>query len=496
LRRSLNLTLVLSLLLTSLSPAIAFAAPPARPAAAAGQSGLPARSQSAAARPLETGLGKGLLPSWMAAPAAQELGRGLLPGWYASESRSGLLSPGPGQCPASSGLDLALTIPPYTVSRGNTAGDVYTVTVTNNAAISATEVSLLIDPNVGFYYLGGSATVASSISGALSYADTGTGAPNAAALITVTGDIAAMALNPGETMTFTFRLATDGDAASGQALAVTLRSGDAPVVNCQFTLQNVPTARGNLVVEKAPHIRSAKYGDTLAWTITLRNTSALANVYAAQVSDVFGGGYVATDTSALPTAPITLTANQAISYIVTGTVNSCTQLTNTALAHWSIGNQDGTATTTNPWTSQTDVIFTLEKPNVTLQVTPTTIAVPYCTALSRQVIVTATNSAGPAKGLELLADLDGFTPTNLSAGWSYANGVFTYTGGTPPGSLYNGSPVTLTFDLTGPTACAAGSTSPPTTAASSCRSRKWRCHPTASAPARRCRSRACASISA
>jgi len=489
LSRALNSILILSMLSAMISPAVASAAPVAQPTETTSQPApaaapRPAPEQSGRAARLESAtesVGKNLLPSWMHgvkaetvtalelgtqfAPAwlssarttMQGLGKELLPGWYAAKDQSGLFSPGPGQCPASASLDIQLTPPAYTVSRGNTAGDVYTVTVTNNAALSVTEVSLLIDPNAGFYYLGGSAAVVSSISGTLSYADTGTGAPNANAVVTVTGDITATALNPGETLTFTFRLATDGDAVSGQGLVVTLRSGDSPVVSCKSALQNITTARGNLVVEKSPNIRSAKFGDTLAWTIRLRNTSALANVYGAQVGDLFGGGYIATDVSALPTTPITLTANQSASYVVTGTVNSCNQLTNTASAHWGIGNQDATATITTPWTSQTDVIFTLERPNVTLQVTPATINVPYCTTLSRRVTITATNSAGPAKTLELMADLGAFTPSNLSAGWNYAGGSFIYSGGMPPGTLYSGSPVTLTFDLSGPTACSSGS---------------------------------------
>ena len=133
--------------------------------------------------------GTSLLPGWMSGadtgpatdpdPASQKAtgGVSLLPGWYA-ESASRLpaamagapFAPlGAAQCTPSSSLDLNLTIPPYPVSRGNTAGDVYTVTVKNNGTVSTTEVSLRIDPSAGFYYLGGSATVVSSISGTLTY---------------------------------------------------------------------------------------------------------------------------------------------------------------------------------------------------------------------------------------------------------------------------------------------------------------------------------------
>ena len=360
----------------------------------------------------------------------------------------------PNQCSGAALVEFNLVVPPYPVSRGNVDGDVYTVTVKNKDTLTTTNVALEIDPNAGFYYLGDSATVVSSISGTLTYSDTGTGAPNASARITVTGDITSTTLDAGETMTFTFRLATNADAISAQQLQVKLFSGE---LECGIArVANVKTVRGNLVVQKSPNIRSAWLADRLGWSITLRNTG-LGTVYGAEVTDTFGAGYIDTVLTDLPTAPITLPAGASATYYVTGTVNACNQLTNTVDAWWSIGNQDNTATSVNPATSQVDVRFNLVNPNVTLQAAPSSVTIPFCTSLTQPVVVTATASA-TAKNFKISANLGSFTPSNLSSGWSYAEGVFTFNGGSPAGYIYAGEPVTLTFDLNGATACTSAST--------------------------------------
>ncbi|MCL4829582.1 MAG: hypothetical protein KJZ95_19605, partial [Caldilinea sp.] len=353
------------------------------------------------------------------------------------------------QC-APSGNVMTLTPPPYAISRGNIYGDVYTVTIRNNSSVlTTTNVTLRINPNVGFYYLGESATVESSISGSLTYTDTGVGLPGADAFIAVTGDITATTLDPGEVMTFTFMLATNSDAISAQPLEVMLYSGAQYCAVGQIV--NVQTVRGNLTVQKSPNIRSAWLGDVLDWTITLRNTG-LGTVYHAQVADIFGAGYINSDLSGLPTEPITLEAGASATYYVTGTVNACSQLTNTAQAWWSIGNQDATATITNPASSQVDVRFNLVNPSVSLQVSPNALNIPFCTPMTQTVVITATANEA-AKNVQIVANTQGFNVANVSAGWSYTNGVFTYVGGTPVGVMYKDSPVTLTFDLSSPTAC-------------------------------------------
>ncbi|OUC08026.1 hypothetical protein RY27_11440, partial [Litorilinea aerophila] len=287
------------------------------------------------------------------------------------------------------------------------------MTVRNQSAISTTEVSLLINPNQGFYYLGGSATATSSYSGTLSYIDTGTGAPDATATITLTGDAQAQALEPGEVMTFTFRLATNADAISAQFLTVQLLSGSPSPISCKSATENVPTVRGNLTVQKSPQLQSASFGDTITWTVTLRNTG-LGVVYGAQLTDTIGSGYA--NVTLPPATPVDLAVGENFQYVVTATVASCTNLTNTVAATWSIGNADGTGTSGNPVTDEVDVLFSLEDPavSVTIGELPT---VSYCGSLDAVVPVTVTNTGGAARNLRLQASVAGATLAVESGPW-------------------------------------------------------------------------------
>ena len=310
-----------------------------------------------------------------------------------------LFNPGPGQCTPPAQLNMSLSLPPGIVSLGNVNGDVYTVTVTNNGTVSTTEVSLQVDPSVGFYYVAGTATAASSFSGTLPIAGPAANTtPDATFTLTVTGNALQQALQPGETMTFTFRLATDANALSGQLLQVGLASGSPAPLVCKTVFDNVPTGRGNVTVVKSPALQTAGFGETVTWNVTLRNTG-LGTLYNAVVTDSIGGGFAGLSIQP-PMTPITLTPNAAQVYTVTATIASCTNLTNTVKAWWSIGNSDGTGTPANPVDNEVDVVFRLEEPVVGVQVGPLP-DVNYCGALNTTVIVTVTNTGGAARNLRL-----------------------------------------------------------------------------------------------
>ena len=109
---------------------------------------------------LERGMGASILPAW--SEASRMYGPQPAPVSFPRLETSNPRPPlrplqDPANCVDASLLDMQITPPPYIISRGNTAGDVYTVTVTNNASQEVTEFSFLIDPNVGFYYLDDSA---------------------------------------------------------------------------------------------------------------------------------------------------------------------------------------------------------------------------------------------------------------------------------------------------------------------------------------------------
>jgi len=350
-------------------------------------------------------------------------------------------------------LDMQLTLPPYPISRGNTAGDTYTVTITNNASSCSTYFDFQIDPSAGFYYLADSAALESSLAGSVSYTDSGQGSPGGTSTITPTGSPTMTALLPGETVTLNFRLATNEDAISSQPLLVNFRSGSPTPTTCQFAQENVRTVRGNLIILKSPDLQQAEYGDVISWTVFLRNTG-LGTVYSATASDEIGAGYTNVDFSQIPSEPITLTVGSEISFPITATVASCENLTNTARAYWNIGNQDGTGTSTNPVDDQVDIIYQLEKPSLAYERYPSEIEVLYCDPLSETILITITNSGGPIKDFYFTTtNLDSLSISNLSSDWTYSNGTFTYTGGIPAGSIYSDAPVVLSFDIDSNKAC-------------------------------------------
>ena len=384
LRAALHLVALLGLLLPPFFPAAALAGAqpaaepvmstrllpeiesPARPPYLPGKAPLPsAGGPAAGAVPLSTAL----LPSWLPlaenesaaepldAPALAgrsdgtadaSLGISLLPSWFESGMANvaiqtavgaqGLLSPAAaGQCVAPADLDITLALPPDSVCRGNTNGEVFSATLTNNGTISITELSLLVNPNVGFFYVGGSASVSAPDSPSIS--GPGTTAPDTSFVLNLTGATPGQqALEPGETIVISFRLATTADAASGQRLDVTVQSGDSPTVQCETRGENVETARGNLVLTKSPASQVATFGDIVTWTATLLN-NGLCTVYDAQWTDTPGAGLANVSIEPTP-SPITLTVSASIDYTVTAQVASCSDLTNQAEGTWSIGNED------------------------------------------------------------------------------------------------------------------------------------------------------------
>ncbi len=487
--RGLNLLAVLALLLTIVQPASSFSAPiplPGRraepmvspPVAIPGEEvaqAIPVQERTTAPPRLTAPrrspaspeaaspeLGSRLLPAWMAAPDQDAaLGGEILPSWLASAGPSGDMSaPEDGEfrgtllrplaaaasCSPSYDLAMSLTVPPDPVSRGNVVGDVYTVTVTNNGSSTTTEVSLRIEPAAGFYYVANSASVTSSSEGSLSYTDPGTGTPGAPSTISLTGASAQTDLAPGETLTFVFRLATNADAESGQLLTVKLLSGSPPDTGspCQTTQENVQTVRGNLTILKEPALQSGAFGDVITWTVTLKNTG-LGMVYDAELTEDIGSGYANLAVTPAP-APVDLDVGASQLYTVTAQVASCTNLTNTVTGAWSIGNEDGTGITGNPVEDNVDLLLTLEDPAVTVDVGPLP-DVAYCGPLNESIPVTVTNTGGAARQLVLTLSASGASVAldtsdpSTAANWSQNGNTFTYSGGTPSGTLLAGESV-------------------------------------------------------
>lgn len=378
-----------------------------------------------------------------------ELSTTLLPDWYQDPAAPLAIGTyAPAQCTNSNDLAMTLTVPPYDVSRGNVAGDVYTVTVQNTGTFSTTEMALRIDPNVGFYYLGGTAVATSSLlTTTVPITDPGTTTPDDPFLLQPTGTVTETSLLPGETMTFNFTLATTAAAQSGQMLRAFLQSGSPTAADCKSTEQNVQTVHGNLEIVKSPATQEGSVGETITWTVQLLNTG-LGDVYDAVFTDTIGAGLTNMQISPAPTL-LDLAPNATQDYTVTAVIASCTSLTNTVAASWSIGNNDGTGSTGTPVTDEVDVILALDEPDIAIEMG----AIPdqnVCGALDVTIPITLTNNGGAARNLRLNAGAENVTLQNLdTTNWS----GFTYTGGTPAGTMLPGEVITFNLRVTSPTIC-------------------------------------------
>ncbi|MCP4166403.1 MAG: DUF11 domain-containing protein, partial [Chloroflexi bacterium] len=403
-------------------------------------------------------LGATLLPSWIEVPV------GLSEDAIAPAS---VLAPAAlGSCTPEADLEMNLIKPPFMVSRGNenapVPGDVYTVTITNNGSNDTTEVNLQVDPNDGFFYLTGTATVSSDTD---SPGVSGPGSNTAAGdpfTLTVTAAAPDTTLDVGETITFTFHLATDADATSGQLLTVYLQSGSGPpssnVITCQQTEQNVPTARGNLVVIKhtpgefSSSTQDGFVGDLITWTIQLANTG-LGNVYDAVMTDTIGVGYI--NTSVPSASDVDLMPGDSAFYTATGYINACDHLTNTAETSWVIGNTDGTASPGDPLDSQVDVRLLLLDPDIAVEISPLS-TYDYCESnLDETAVVTVTNTGGAAPNVVLNLSVSGplgSVVTEQGDDWTQSGTILTYVGGAPftPGTLLGGSEITFPIRIQAP----------------------------------------------
>jgi uncharacterized repeat protein (TIGR01451 family) len=348
------------------------------------------------------------------------------------------------QCPPAVRTPLQLTIPPYLVSRGNTAGDIYTFTVRNTGSLTATDVSFEIDPSPGFFFKASSAT-ASNQSAPLTLqqplADTLSGSPF---VLTVADLFPANTLAPSGAITVVLRLGTDGDAKSGQPLSVTLRSGATVPQLCSSTRANISTGRGNLVITKLPDVQTARLGDVVTWTVSLRNTG-LGSVYDAAVAEAPGSGIRLLSVTPAATTTAEIKPDQSVRYTVTAQISACSDLRNSALGVWSIGNIDASGLVTNPVTDDAYLSYRFEDPAVSVSVEPLG-DLAFCGPLSRTVEVTVTNAGGPARDLVLeLEQIGSFTLTALSTDWQQVGSSLTYTGN--DGILPGGSTITFSLSL-------------------------------------------------
>lgn len=397
-----------------------------------------------------------LLPAWLAEPAADPAAK-LLPAWYRETTPAGA-KPRPKQLDIPEALLTVNVYGPPVASLGAPAtfGEVYTVVVRNNSTQIAYNFYLTATYPTFFIYDGAEQLV-HSISGTLAINTT------SGAGVAQWQPVTMANLAPGDAVTLTFRLRATCAAQSGQMMRVWFYyNADPPPaspVEYNEGALNITTGRGNLVIRKDPALQNLgtpDFGQPVTWTVTVQNTG-LGLIYNATVTDTGGInlGQPGGDLVPAVTIPV-LGINETRQFTVVGRVEAC-NFTNIAETAWPCGNLVGDATFTNPLRSTASILFTPQVPNVNLQIT-SPITEPYCTPLTRTVTITLNNTGGPAGAFRLDSALESngyweLVPGSLPADWQYlsGSGVFSYTGGSPTGTLpaagQAGLPVVLSFQL-------------------------------------------------
>jgi len=353
-------------------------------------------------------------------------------------------------CPLPGQLPITLTPPPYLVSMGNSAGDLYTVTLTNSGAYSLTDVSFRITPSQGFFFIGSSAVMTHSVYGSLTAVQPAGNTAEGVAFEVRAGDpYPASALAPGETITLVMRLGTTANAKSGQPLIVSVHSGLVGAeLQCTETRENIATGRGNLFLRKSVSPAVAAVGQVVTFTIRVDNTG-LGDLYAPAITDTLGPGLIAF--SPLTYSQPLLRPNETFTYLIPAEVVACVGVTNTALAWWTIGNDNGQATASNPVSDTVNVRISNPLPQIAVEALLPEVA--YCqpAPYSVNVPITITNSsAGAAADFALdiasIGSGPGLDFSTTTPGWVVNNGVISYTANN--GLLRGNETVTLTLTIT------------------------------------------------
>ncbi len=188
----------------------------------------------------------------------------------------------------------------------------------------------------------------------------------------------------------------------------------------------------------------ARFGDVVTWTVQVKNTG-LGSVYDAVFDDAPDPGIRLLSVTPSVTTTAEIKPDKSVLYTVTGEVNACTGLRNSGLGSWSIGNIDATGLVTNPVDDDAYVSYLFEDPGVAVTVEPLG-DLQFCGQPQRSLVVTVTNSGGPARELVLEVEKSGsFNLVPASPDWVQAGSVLSYTAN--GGVLLGGETITFTLDV-------------------------------------------------
>jgi uncharacterized repeat protein (TIGR01451 family) len=380
----------------------------------------------------------------------------ILPAWFAPDDQppaSPPLQPLAVDIPESL-LKVEVTGPPV-ASLGSPPGlgEVFTAVIRNDSpSATAYGLSLTMTHQPFFVYDGGEQLISGTDIITLN-TTIGVNEVTWTPLITIN-------LAPGEVITLNYKLRATCGAISAQQMRVGVRYNadpNGPFNELNTGGLNITTGRGNLVIRKDPALQNLgtpQFGQPITWIVTVQNTG-LGKLYNAVITDTGGInlGQPGGDLTPSVTIPV-LDINEVQTFTVVGMVEAC-NLTNVAQGSWPCGNAAGDATPTNPVSSTASVLFNPQFPAVNIQLSPSSLTLPYCDPVTRTVTITVTNTGGPARNFRLDSNLESnsfleVTPGSVISGWQYtaANGVFSYTAGTPAGLILgNGAVATLTFEV-------------------------------------------------
>lgn len=351
--------------------------------------------------------------------------------------------------------DLNLSISGSTsVDAGNPSSYTYTLTVTNN---HPTDTATTVIPNIIMPLN-------------VSYVSTVSFEKNSSPIIYTlnqTGQnltwtpITPMSLAPGDTSTVTFNIRYSCNATTNN-LQGNVNYIDASLSPDSSSLNyNITVNKGVLSLEKTPSVQSASVGDTVSWTVKVKNTG-LGTIYDVAITDNVGSGLtniIVTPDSNPPIInlsgnTITTTYNSIApgnerTFTVQANVDACTNLENSVSGTWPSGGPE-----CNNAVANASIALVPKDPGVTYTINggspPNNINLNWTTG-SNVTVAFSNPGTGPARDFKFQTNLNTqpLNVSSISSGWIYnsSTGLFTYTGGSPSGSIPPSGNVNLIFTL-------------------------------------------------
>ncbi|MEM7734678.1 MAG: isopeptide-forming domain-containing fimbrial protein, partial [Deinococcota bacterium] len=333
---------------------------------------------------------------------------------------------------------------------GTPGGDTFSFDLENDGNAPADDLAVTVELPAGFNYVAGTANVV--VSGCADPAPTL--APNQAGTTLTLVTSPGYSLPAGCTLEFSYDLVTDINVVGGtyQVEPSWTYTGDSG-----STQQNIVVRPGDFLITKTAITSSAGAGDSVDFEIDIVNSGS-GGIFDADIRDSLGDGLGSivfnppvTPPGSTPTLGAGEDAGHVFEYIetgqtltipVSGTVVGCVNLDNTASIRDRLFSSTG-----DTLESFDSVIFELENPE--LDFNPGNFTLDNTTPQLVSIPVNNTG-AGPAFNTEINSNLNtipGLTVTSTSGDWAYdpGTGTFSYTGGSPVGTLDAGVNSTLEF---------------------------------------------------